>query len=246
MIVIPPAIAEQFEQFLTRRALPPTVTLVYAKWLRFYWDFCHKYYHDSFHSDRLPLFLRKLQDKEQSEQQQKQAQHAVSLFYEMQTAPVRRPINTEPSSRVSVPTDDPIKSTSGQPLPDQSQHRGTVSGFDDGSPDNASTRVLPNPAKANASPAQTGASWVFVFDRLLSEIKIRHYSPKTLEAYRGWTRQFQAYTRSKDYQLLSEQDVIEFLSHLAVHKQVSASSQNQAFNALLFLFKQVLKREFGE
>jgi Mlc titration factor MtfA (ptsG expression regulator) len=46
--------------------------------------------------------------------------------------------------------------------------------------------------------------------------------------------------------LLSEQDVIGFLSYLAVEKQVSASSQNQAFNALLFLFKHVLKKEFGE
>jgi hypothetical protein len=81
MIVIPPAIAKQFEQFLTRRALPPAVRLAYAKWLRFYWDFCHKYQHDSFHWDSLRLFLRKLQDKHQSEPQQKQAQQAVSLFY---------------------------------------------------------------------------------------------------------------------------------------------------------------------
>jgi hypothetical protein len=93
MIALPPAIAQQFEQFLTRKGLPPTVRFSYRKWLRFYWDFCHKYHHDSFHSDSLPLFLRKLQDKHQSEPQQKQAQHAVSLFYEMQTAPVRRPIN---------------------------------------------------------------------------------------------------------------------------------------------------------
>jgi integron integrase len=85
-----------------------------------------------------------------------------------------------------------------------------------------------------------------VFDRLLSEIKIRHYSPKTLKAYRGWTRQFQSFTKSKDYSLLSQQDVIDFLSFLAVKQQVSASTQNQAFNALLFLFKQVLKKEFGE
>jgi hypothetical protein len=63
----------------------------------------------------LPLFLRKLQDKHQSEPQQKQAQHAVSLFYEMQTAPVRRPINIEPTSGVSVAKNDPIKSTSSQP-----------------------------------------------------------------------------------------------------------------------------------
>lgn len=40
--------------------------------------------------------------------------------------------------------------------------------------------------------------------------------------------------------------MIDFLSHHAVVKQVSASSQNQAFNALLFLYKHVLKKEFGE
>jgi integrase len=45
---------------------------------------------------------------------------------------------------------------------------------------------------------------------------------------------------------LSQQDVIDFLTFLAVEKQVSAASQNVAFNALLFLFKQVLKQEFGE
>ena len=85
-----------------------------------------------------------------------------------------------------------------------------------------------------------------MFHRLLSEIKIRHYSPKTLKAYRGWTRQFQAYREARIIILLSEQDVIGFLSYLAVEKEVSASSQSQAFNALLFLFKQVLKKDFGE
>jgi len=141
--------------------------------------------------------LRKLEDKRQTEQQQKQEEHAVSLFYEMQTSPVRRPINTEPTSRVSVLTDDPVKSSSGQPLPDQSPYKGAVSGFDDAAPDNASSRVVANPARVNASPAQSGASWVFVFDRLLREIKIKHYSPKTLEAYQGWTRQFQAYNKKQ-------------------------------------------------
>lgn len=80
---------------LIGKTLPPTVRLLYTKWLRFYWDFCHKYRHDSLHPRSLPLFLRKLQDKHQSEQQQKQAQHAVSLFCEMQTAPLRSSVNTE-------------------------------------------------------------------------------------------------------------------------------------------------------
>jgi integrase len=45
---------------------------------------------------------------------------------------------------------------------------------------------------------------------------------------------------------LSTQDVKEFLTHLAVNKKVSASTQNQAFNALLFFHRHVLKKEFGK
>ena len=96
------------------------------------------------------------------------------------------------------------------------------------------------------SSKETGTSWEFVYDQLVNEIKIRHYSPKTLKAYRGYIRQLQTFTKSKNYQKLSQQDVIDFLTFLAVEKQVSASSQNLAFNSLLFLFKQVLKKEFGE
>jgi len=92
----------------------------------------------------------------------------------------------------------------------------------------------------------TGASWVWVYDGLTSAIKVRHYSPKTLDAYKIWTQKFQTFTQSKDPRLLSMDDVKGFLSFLAVHKNISASSQNQAFNALLFLFRHVLEREFGK
>lgn len=93
---------------------------------------------------------------------------------------------------------------------------------------------------------QTGSSWVFVFDTLNCEIKLRHYSPKTLKAYRSWTRHFQTFTKAKDYQTLTPQDGVDFLNYLVVKKQVSASSQHQAFHALLFLYRHVLKKEFGE
>ena len=90
------------------------------------------------------------------------------------------------------------------------------------------------------------ADWTSVYDKLNDEIKIRHYSPKTLRAYTGWARQFQGFTKSKYPQLLSAADVKDFLTFLAVKRRVSASSQNQAFNALLFFFRHVLKKEFGE
>jgi integron integrase len=92
----------------------------------------------------------------------------------------------------------------------------------------------------------TGASWVAVYERLRAAITVRHYSPKTWQAYKAWTGKFQTFVKSKDSQLVSMADVKGFLSFLAVDRQVAASSQNQAFNALLFLFRHVLEKEFGK
>ena len=90
------------------------------------------------------------------------------------------------------------------------------------------------------------ADWRSVYEKLNAEIKIRHYSPRTLRSYRGWARQLQGFTRSKDPRLLAAVDVKDFLTFLAVKRKVSAASQNQAFNALLFFFRHVLKKDFRE
>lgn len=90
------------------------------------------------------------------------------------------------------------------------------------------------------------ANWVPVYNDLHSEIKLRHYSPRTLQSYTGWVRQLQNFTESKDPRLLSDSDVKDFLVFLAVKRKVSASSQNQAFNALLFFFRHALKKELGD
>ncbi len=92
----------------------------------------------------------------------------------------------------------------------------------------------------------TGASWVWVYDGLTSAIEVRHYSPKTLQAYKIWTQKFQTFTKSKDPRLVSMDDVKGFLSFLAVTQKIAASSQNQAFNALLFLFRHILEKDFGK
>ena len=59
-------------------------------------------------------------------------------------------------------------------------------------------------------------------------------------------RHLQTFTRSKDPAALSSADVREFLTSLAVHRKVSASTQNQAFNALLCFYRHVLNKEFGK
>ena len=91
-----------------------------------------------------------------------------------------------------------------------------------------------------------GADWSPVYSDLNAEIKLRHYSQKTMKSYRGWIRKLQDFTKGKDPRLLCTSDVKDFLTHLAVKRQVAASTQNQAFNALLFFFRHILKNEFGE
>ncbi len=88
--------------------------------------------------------------------------------------------------------------------------------------------------------------WDKIIDNLAAEIKTRHYSRKTLKAYADWGRKFQSYLRNKPPDELSATDVKAYLTYLAVKCKVSASTQNQAFNALLFLFRHILKKDFGD
>ncbi|MCP4341120.1 MAG: integron integrase [Desulfobulbaceae bacterium] len=91
-----------------------------------------------------------------------------------------------------------------------------------------------------------GYSWVKVFQNLEGAISIRHYSPKTFKSYRGHVRNFQTFTKSIDPRHLNAKHVKEFLTYLAVEKKVSASTQNLAFNSLLFFYRHVLNKEFGK
>ena len=87
-------------------------------------------------------------------------------------------------------------------------------------------------------------AWEKIYLDLDAAIKVRHYSPKTYQSYAGWTRQLQTFTRQKAPALLTIDDVKSFLTHLAVERKVAASTQNQAFNALLFLFRHILDKDF--
>lgn len=76
-------------------------------------------------------------------------------------------------------------------------------------------------------------------------IRIRHYSHRTEEAYLGWIRRFIMHNRKRHPARMGEREVRDFLNHLAVEREVSASTQGQALSALLFLYRDVLGREVG-
>lgn len=83
-----------------------------------------------------------------------------------------------------------------------------------------------------------------ILDRVRAAVRARHYSPRTEEIYAGWIGRFLSQTKIP-LEALAEADVASYLTALAQDQHVSASTQNQAFNSLLFLFKDVLGRKLG-
>ena len=77
-------------------------------------------------------------------------------------------------------------------------------------------------------------------------IRLRHYSLSTEKTYLGWIGRFKTYMQDRDPHLLEANDVKKYLTHLALHGRVSASTQNQAFNALLFLYRHILHKEMDD
>lgn len=74
-------------------------------------------------------------------------------------------------------------------------------------------------------------------------MRLRHYSLRTEEAYVGWIRRYILFHGKRHPRDLGEEDVSKFLSTLAIEGRVAASTQNQALSALLFLYKEVLRRD---
>ena len=76
-------------------------------------------------------------------------------------------------------------------------------------------------------------------------IRTRHYSIRTEEAYVTWARRYILFHKKKHPSAMGAEEINAFLTHLAVERNVSASTQNQALSALLFLYKEILQENVG-
>jgi integron integrase len=77
---------------------------------------------------------------------------------------------------------------------------------------------------------------------LRANLRLRHFSPRTEEAYVAWVRRFVRFHGLRHPGELGEREVVSFLTHLAVERRVAASTQAQALAALCFLYRDVLDR----
>ena len=113
--------------------------------MQYYLDFCGKYDFRQSGKETLPLFIKKLKDKNQTEEQRKEAFHAVSIFYDLKNV-----------------NQDKIGALKNRK-------------------ENISTK------KTDFKSANS--DWRPFYEDLNAQIKLRHYSQKTLKSYRGWVRQ---------------------------------------------------------
>ena len=82
-----------------------------------------------------------------------------------------------------------------------------------------------------------------LLEQMRAALRTRHYSYRTEEAYVGWIRRFIFFHGKRHPNVLGKEEVSAFLTALAVDRHVSASTQNQALAALLFLYREVLDRD---
>jgi integron integrase len=87
---------------------------------------------------------------------------------------------------------------------------------------------------------------VKLLDRVRDAIRTRHYSRRTEEAYVHWIRRYIVFHKKTHPSAMGAPEISAFLTWLAVQQQVSASTQNQALSALLFLYREVLRQGVGD
>ncbi len=79
--------------------------------------------------------------------------------------------------------------------------------------------------------------------RIKELLRLKHSSFRTEKTYLGWIKRFRSFTRTKSLAELDEQDLKRYLSYLAVEKKVTAATQRLAFNAILFFYRNIIRKE---
>jgi integron integrase len=85
-----------------------------------------------------------------------------------------------------------------------------------------------------------------LLDQMRDKLRLKHYAYKTERSYLNWTKRFILFHQKRHPQEMGTVEVEAFLTHLATELHVAASTQNQAFSAILFLYREVLQQELDQ
>ncbi len=126
-------------------------------------------------------------------------------------------------------------------------------GRDSGIPAAQSVQIAPKSANQNSTVISKSAAInekplkkPKLLQQLRAEIRVRHYSIRTEKTYSEWVYRYIIFHNKRHPAEMGPAEISEFLSHLATELNVAASTQNQALNAIVFLYRHVLKKDIGE
>jgi len=100
--------------------------------------------------------------------------------------------------------------------------------------------------QASKASSADGLEWSSMEDKLRQALRLHQRSLSTEKTYVIWVRNFRRFVGEKSPEHLQGRDLQDFLSHLAVEKRISPSTQNQALNAVLFFFRHVLDKNVDQ
>lgn len=178
---IPENIDAIFSRRMKNAGLVISLQNEFRKWLRFYLDFCSKYYLDPANHETPAQFMQKLNEKGQSPEKQKQAAQSVKVYLDIIASET---IKTEKS------------------------------------------KVKDTDSIAHSDAHIENTRWTAIFNSLNEAIRIRNYSKKTFRTYAGWINRFGWFVNFKNTEEIVIDDVKQFLTDLAVNRNVAATTQN--------------------
>ena len=85
-----------------------------------------------------------------------------------------------------------------------------------------------------------------LLDQYRDALRIKHYSPRTEGTYVQWVRNYILFHNKRHPKEMGIPEIGQYLTHLATNQQVAASTQNQAFSAILFLYRHILNIQLDE
>jgi integron integrase len=104
----------------------------------------------------------------------------------------------------------------------------------------------PTPPRTPRSPQQQSVDWAALEKAVRTALRVEHYALKTEKAYLHWIRQFVGFHHGRRPSEMGGPEIHAFLSHLAINRHMAASTQNQALNAVVFLYRKVIKKELED
>lgn len=232
---------DSYEVLMDTAGVPEVRKAYYRKWLAEYYRFCGIRGLAVRDEGNLALYLDGMVKQGRAGFQVSQARAAVLLDWER----VERRSELESSEGEVAPLDSSLRRGIEPALgTDPVQARPTKKG---GRPSRAfaGEGKSGNVVDGASLPGGLEAEWIHVLHRVEEEVRLRHYSPRTLKAYRHWTRAFAQACAGIPPGGVEETHAKRFLASMAA-RGVSAATQNQAFSAVQFLFVNVWHRSFED